>query len=323
MKGFWEYMTIQDNLKGKTVSELKEIAAQIGCTGFSRMKKAELSDLVLENLTDPETVKIFLTTINEEEFKRFKKLCRRPESKDIYLPSFYRIGYGKSHQQELPLYTVLTEEIQAFSLEDLDKAFYRNRRQMQKLYRYLSAFVQYYGIIDLVTAVTLLQKYEGMTITTDDLYVDASTLCMAQTPFWLDQNRIISDALEDEEMEELWESQQGKPYAFLPREQLLRYADMMYAPHLPEAEPVCRFLQEYFRISAKEARKETDFLCQVMMTETEPGEVFDVLHTDGYTFKEIENVQAFLALFTELFQQLPLWMNRGFSQAELPGVMAE
>ena len=33
------------------------------------MKKAELSDLVLENLTDPETVKIFLTTINEEEFK--------------------------------------------------------------------------------------------------------------------------------------------------------------------------------------------------------------------------------------------------------------
>ena len=42
-----------------------------------------------------------------------------------------------------------------------------------------------------------------------------------------------------------------------------------------------------------------------------------------YTFKEIENVQAFLALFTELFQQLPLWMNRGFSQAELPGVMAE
>ena len=138
MKGFWEYMTIQDNLKGKTVSELKEIAAQIGCTGFSRMKKAELSDLVLENLTDPETVKIFLTTINEEEFKRFKKLCRRPESKDIYLPSFDRIGYGKSHQQELPLYTVLTEEIQAFSLEDLDKAFYRNRRQMQKLYRYLS-----------------------------------------------------------------------------------------------------------------------------------------------------------------------------------------
>ena len=98
---------------------------------------------------------------------------------------------------------------------------------------------------------------------------------------------------------------------------------MMYAPHLPEAEPVCRFLQEYFRISAKEARKETDFLCKVMMTETEPGEVFDILHTDGYTFKEIENVQAFLALFTELFQQLPLWMNRGFSQAELPEVMAE
>ena len=214
-------------------------------------------------------------------FKRFKKLCRRPESKDIYLPSFDRIGYGKSHQQELPLYTVLTEEIQAFSLEDLDKAFYRNRRQMQKLYRYLSAFVQYYGIIDLVTAVTLLQKYEGMTITTDDLYVDASTLCMAQTPFWLDQNRIISDALEDEEMEEMWESQQGKPYAFPPAgaaPPLCRHDVRASSSGSGAGLPV---LQEYFRISAKEAQEETDFLCQVMMTEMEPGEVFDILHTDG------------------------------------------
>lgn len=319
MKGFLEYMTIQDNLSGKTVSELKEIAGQIGCTGYSRLKKAELVGLVAENLADSETMKIFLTTIDEDEFKGFKKIRRSPDYKGSSLPSFVRIGFG-AEKKGSPF--CLVQEILDFSLDELDKTFYQNRRYMQKLNRYLTAFVNFYGIIDLDEAVELLQKYEGLTLTRNDLFVDASTLCMACGAFWVDSERVMAASLKDQQdMLELWNGQQGKPYAVLPKNQILRYAEGDYSPSLPQAEPVKRILREYFHLSQQKARDITDAVCLAARKEQQPGDVFNCLKENGLTFAALSDVQYFLQVYTALYNHMPLWINRGFSPAAMTSIV--
>lgn len=309
-------MMIQDNLSNRTVSELKEIAGQVGCTGYSRLKKAELVELIAENLSDHETMKIFLTTIAEDEFKSFKKLCRNRNPYEGDLPSFEWLGYGRTQEDGS---FCLAAEMAAFSMDELDKTFYRNRRYMQKLNCYLTAFVNLYGIVDLDTAVELLQKYGGLALTRNDLFVDAATLCMARNSFWVDTERVITAVLTDRQtVSDLWAGQQGKPYAVLPQAQLLCYVRSDYSPQVTEAGPVKRCLAEYFHLPDWKVKKIVDHISWVARTELHPGDVFDLLNAYGLHFAGMEDVQYFLGLYVNLHSHLPNWWNRGYSPAELP-----
>ena len=313
-------MTILDILKDKTVSELRRIAAGIGCTGCSKLKKAELAEKVAGRLAEPETIRQVLLVMDEDEFKRYKKKRRHPEGAEQLFPTFDVQGYGRSILPDgdfLP-HTVLSDEIRDFPVETLDKAFYKERKELQKLNRWLRAFTGFYGIIEAEAAVRLLKQYEGISCTADELENTAHRLAMANNHFWVSNRLIIHEALDDEaEVDALWQKQQGKPYTAYPKALMFRFADIQYFPRLPQMEPVERFMRDYFHLSEKQAREETECICSILQGEMGPGEVFNVLAVDGLTFLRQEDVEAFMEVFAPLYNNIPLWANRGATPAEM------
>ncbi len=303
-------MTIQQNLTAKTVSELKAEAAKIGCSGTSKLKKAELAQRLAEYLCQPEIMLRTLSAMEEPEFKQFKKALRTP-AQGFSLPSLEKLGYASGAENGS---SVLCEEMKPVS-ELLDKAFYDKRRRLAGLNRYLSAFSAFYGVITLEAAGELLTRYDEKA--SDLLEKDAALLGMAVHGYVLDGNQIIHAGLTAKNAEKISAQQKGKPHAVLNKNEILRYADPDYCCRLAEQTDFCGFLRVRFEYTNHQAAELTKKICQLMQIESHLQPVIDLAHENGLKLEDLGDILDFSQAYEKLNRHYPLWIHCGYTAREI------
>lgn len=303
-------MTIQQNLTAKTVSELKAEAARVGCTGTSKLKKAELAQRLAEYLSQPEVMQRTLLAMEEPEFKQFKKALRTPVQ-GFSLPSLERLGYASGTENGL---SVLCEEMGSVS-GLLDKAFYDTRRHLVGLNRYLSAFSAFYGVMTLDAVRELLTRYDGKS--PESLDEDAALLGIAVHSYVLDEDRIMHAGLTAKNADNIAAQQKGKPHAVLNKSEILRYADPDYCCRPAEQTDFCGFLRARFGCTNHQAAELTKKVCQLMQIESHLQPVIDLTRADGLKMEDLEDVRDFSQAYEKLNRHYPLWIHCGYTAEEI------
>ena len=318
-------MTIKDILSVMTVPDLKKYCTACGLTGLSKCRKPELIEKAAEYMTSPEAIRAALLAIDEGEFKAFKKALRSPEGKvDGLMSALFAAGLAAPDENGEG--SVLADELLGYDLSGLDKSFYNERKKLQLLSRYFRAFVLLYGVIDLDTAGKLLNRYERMTMDASALTDALEQLSAAEQLYRLMGEHIVLSDIADEgeyEVHEYLVQQGDKPYAILPRQELLRYSDIGYIARPPQYKAFVSMLCGSYGMSLRKAQEFADMIVVMYNYGCESETPVDFATDSGIKFGGLEEVSEFVQFVSQLANDTRTFLNRGYTPNELHRLLAQ
>jgi hypothetical protein len=122
----------------------------------------------------------------------------------------------------------------------------------------------------------------------------------------------------EDELEQLLNKQEGKPYYIPEKELLLCYKDDNFYEETPQTKKMYQFLEKY--VSSDNVNGLEDVFYEVhghCEMEMEPVEIIGNLERIGVTFPTKKELMEALRLITDLYNHTRLWSNNGFTPAEL------
>lgn len=309
-------MKLIEILQTRTVSELKEQCMQYQLSRYSKLKKLELAQLLADTMLLDAFLENFFLAIDNASFRSFEKLLKGKKNYPVYdLSPFLMAGYMIKQEDGT---IQIAEELQSFDYKRFDGAFYKYRKQIQKFREYFNAFVSLYGIIPIDKLLSLMSEYEAQPITEHDFFDAYKILSTTQQFFYYLDNALVAEALflDKEDYMNTRQAQVGKPYAHLPKNEFLKYADDQYIEKTPQYFAIAQFLQKTFRVSVKRGEalaRDIAGLCQV---EASFDVILSYLDNIGVRFDE-EQLFPFMSLYTDLQNHTRIWSNCGNTPAML------
>lgn len=129
---------------------------------------------------------------------------------------------------------------------------------------------------------------------------------------------VAADHLLEDEADDFFElvkGQAGKPYKVLPKEEFLKYTDESYFPLSPQS----LAMRNYLRSHGDLKWPDDSWLGIQTMIEIDFSvyDILTVLETEGFTPKNLEDMQRFMNLFQALNNHTRKQINRGHAPSEL------
>lgn len=122
---------------------------------------------------------------------------------------------------------------------------------------------------------------------------------------------------DDEAYYELVDAQQGKPFAVLPKEEFLRFADEFYYPSTLETENMLAYLRKKRRNPGLSAQDLLDEIMLHIVVDDDLDYLFDELNRLGLKFSSEKEVDEFMKRYVPLSNRSRKLSNRGNTSEEL------
>lgn len=316
-------MKLIDILQNRTVSELKEQCASYRLTRYSKLKKAELAQLLSETMLSDDFLERMFLTIDEAAFRGLEKLQKKKavSAHDILPFVDCRLAFKDENGQ-----VELVDEMQSFNLKRFDGAFYKRRKEVQKYRDYLIAFANFYGILPYREMTGLLHSYESAAFDEEELIDICDMLDMCGQSFTFMDDRLVTEALamEPEFYGEILRAQCGKPYARLPKAELLKYTDDSYFEKTPQYFAVAKFFQTVFHLNPKFSAELTADIVGLIQAEAPFSTILEYMDDMGCRFTQFDEdvVLHFMSLYTDLRNNTRIWYNCGHTPNAMARIQA-
>ncbi len=313
-------MKLQEILKKYTVAELRGQCVQYRLFGYSKLKKVELVQQLTTVMLSDDFLDKFFLAIDEKAFRSFERLVKGKKniSSNDLMP-FIEVGYANLQQDGS---VQIAEELQSFTYARFDAAFYKRRKQIQKINDYFNAFANLYGILPGKEMLSFLKEYEGLT-EINEIYDAYKILSLCRHFYFWVEGDIVAEALikDEEEYLDVRQGQIGKPYAHLSKNELLKYADGAYAEKTPQYFEMTKFMQDAFQLSAKRSAELTNDIVGFCQAEAPFSVILGYIEDRGCSFNQFDQniAMCFMSLYTDLYNNTRLWSNCGYS----PNMMSQ
>lgn len=183
---------------------------------------------------------------------------------------------------------------------------------------YLTAFTELYGIVPISTAAELINGYENEAFTAQDIAQFESFYKHIDSDFSFADNYVAYNAILDiGYFEELKRAQRGKPYAVLPKDVILRYAEEGYFEVPPQYGELYDFLVDEVKIDVMVADEITDEIYFTYRANGNDDSIFEILKECNVDFKDEEISKKFLSITEELKNNTRTCENCGNTPNEL------
>ncbi len=199
-----------------------------------------------------------------------------------------------------------------------------NKKVFEATLKYIKAFANLYGIISIKEAQVMLNKYENMSYSIINVLEDESMLTTDRYGFIIleDDNGymiVANDAfyVSENNLEELMQAQQGKSYAKLPKDELLKYEDRDYFQKTPQFRNMITFLMYALKLSNSRATGIAENIAYMCIAGMSPDQVFGLLEEDDVVFADMQQYNQFLMKYSDMANNTRLWENRGHTPNEL------
>lgn len=316
-------MKLIDILQNRTVSELKEQCASYRLARYSKLKKAELAQLLSETMLSDDFLEKFFLALDEPAFRNFEKLLKKKSCSGAWLIPLANVGYVYLDKDSFQI----VEEMQSFDYKRFDGAFYKHRKQVQKYRDYLNAFANLYGILPYREMTGMLRAYEGAAFDEEELFDICSILDICGQSFTFMDDRLVVEtlAIEPEFYDEILRAQFGKPYARLPKTELLKYADNLYFEKTPQYFAVARFFQTVFHLNPKFSAELTADIVGLIQAEAPFSTILEYMDDMGCRFTQFDEDVAlhFMSLYTDLHNNTRIWYDCGYTPNAMSRIQAE
>lgn len=199
-----------------------------------------------------------------------------------------------------------------------------NKKVFETTLKYIKAFANLYGIIPIKEAQAMLNKYENKSYSIANVLEDETMSTTDRYGFIIledDNNYMIvaNDAfyVSENNLEELMQAQEGKRYAKLPKDELLKYEDRDYFQRTPQFRNMITFLMYALKLPNSKATEIAENIAYMCIAGMDPDQVFELLEEDDVVFADIEQYNQFLMKYSDMANNTRLWENRGHTPNEL------
>lgn len=196
-----------------------------------------------------------------------------------------------------------------------------------KLVEYLTAFASLYGLVPIETAIELINGYENEEFTAQDIIQFEKLYSRIDAYFCLADDYILYNEMLDapavDYIEMLKRSQGGKPYAVLPKDIVLRYAEEGYFEVPPQYGELFHFLTDSLNLDVMEADEITDEIYFIYRINGDHNSVFEYLKKHKVDFEEEDQLKKFTLIIDELKNNTRTCENCGNTPNELQKYFSE
>ena len=284
-----------------------------------RETKAVLVEKLLPTVSDEKSLDAFYPYMSDEEIGILKHYLTHKEFAGIWddakLRIFESIGFMCRKGDDIIISDVLANYIQKphYSLE-------QKRRQFDLIIRYFTACSNLYGIFPYDLAIDYYCKYEHKRLKKRDILDIINIIYAKFLPFEPEDEFIVNAEVylvDDDFCEELFDEQANKPYAILPKSELLNYLDKDYVPKNKYYRQMSTFLSLTYGISKIEADDIAFELSHMARAQVDTDMVFELLDDFDICFSDQLQLNSFFAAYQNLCNNTRLWHNCGHTPNEL------
>ncbi|CAM4486026.1 SEC-C metal-binding domain-containing protein [Paenibacillus phoenicis] len=315
---------LSDILPSLTKTRLAALAAVYSIPGRSKMKKEELAAAVQASIENPESLEVALRNSRPKEWELFASLLYgsyQPSNATPFGYYYYFLDRGLlfTFFTDNQLHLVIPDEVKA-AFRKLDQpAFRQALERSHRLYNYLMAAINLYGII---APAKLTEIYNAQnshaSITEEDLLQQLNQFLLRTDQYFeLRQGYIASLDMEDKEFDELKGKVQGKPYYVPEAQELLKYADQDYFEMTPQLTALREFVTKEFHLDAESAEYLVDDIQLGCSMEASLQDLLYEFERRDLNFSSQKQAQQAVALIGDVYDHTRMWSNAGHTLDEL------
>lgn len=267
-------ITLRDIFEDYDKASLVDIAKLHHLKRYSKLKKAELIDFLVERLLDPEVMGAYFMYLSDDELDLMEKFsdqeCMYEMSEreiDLALP-LIEGGYAGSNGWKFLM--IPKDVYQAYKRNCKDKEWKQLRRKTLELAAYLNGGAELYGICPVEKVLQLYSKYTGKHVDENTIEDFCSMIPESKKMFFYQGENLVHKSLFDKaDQEELMQAQRGKDFYLPSKIEIEMLGNKGYLPFDDSmnallkclqnflmgdrefAEDLCIFIQEIFRRGAE------------------------------------------------------------------------
>ena len=313
-------MKLREICNNNTATQLKEIAKSHGLSGYSKMKKAELVELVATHLLNYDTIEDSLFLANDKEIAAFQQVCggnvvKLEEDVMDYIYFFMKGYYNINNDQEISV----PDEIKRMFPLIYSAEFQKKRANFQQVLDYCKAGVNLYGIVPIEQIRKIYNQNNKVEISQEELLKVVEKAKTRDCIVDIKDENFIHELITTNEQayDALLTKQGNKPFYVPSKSEFLNYADDTYVEKNDYYNQFISFLKNVLFMSDEMSEA---LIYEVECMYSEGKDLTDILNgleKQGMEFTSQEQKQTFANEVVNYTNHVRLWENRGNHKVEL------
>lgn len=318
--------TFAEVLGEYTVAELKEMAKGLKLSGYSRMKKDEVIELIKGITLDRELVTLKFLTASERDMELFEEAMNHTVLVDQnamgyrYWLEMLVAFITKKHAIVIP--TEIQEEYAKFKA---DEELQADRKLNALIHEYALACTNLYSIIALDKFVEIMNSQNEQQVTAENVIewcslrylVHGCSMYMYQDGYIMEDIYGENDFDVRENYKEMLEKQGDKEYYIPEREELLRYADVLYVEETPQFSEMFAFIQKNSSLTAEQVYDVCAELQLMIRDGSDTTEIIEMVCERGLELTKDKDANRFFEKFIRMQCTTRMPEHRGLTQNEV------
>jgi acylphosphatase len=308
---------VEDYLKEYTVEDLKQVAKTVGVKGFSKLKKDELIEAVVELQKLPETASYAYQYIDGDSFKSLQSAVKGDAESFTLEEVFglYIMGYAFEDEQDVGTFFISETIKKLYSGADT-KDNYENRLEIQRWLNLVRASLHLYGIVSFEQVVHLFKKYYDETVTSEEV-VSFLRKAPYDITINLDEEELVIEDMNDEQYLMIKKLQGGRPYYEPEFAKFIKFSQPNYIDESSYHQELKEFVEERLTSEGEDSYSAYIELLQYILQGSDRSEVIQYLSDRGVEFKSQEEEKAFFDNISGIVKNIRHFKYRGFKESEL------
>jgi len=312
-----------DMLQAKTVAVLRRLGSLYKVPNCSRKKKAEIIPLLIDKMTNIDTLREHLILLKPTEWVLFKKAASADRLIDEKAPlrdilKLHILGIMGTYYFNIHFYFVVPVEIRQLFLE-LGEGFQQEKEFADLLNDYAVAATNLYGVITQDDFVELFNSQNDRKTDIDEVFSTLLRFVYFGNGYVFWEEYIVNDEFEEDDYEdvELCAKTAAEKPRYLPgREELLKYSDWSYVEKTPQLTK----LRAYVLKNATDDKKLADEIVEkyhfAAARKAKPQEYIDIIKEHDILLSD-DKTKSLMYLVFDLENNVRRWINNGNTESEL------
>ena len=313
-------MKLREICNNNTAVQLKEIAKGHGLSGYSKMKKAELVELIVNHLLDYDTIEECLFLATKNEFEAFERVVSGEvksleENVEDYVYFFMQGYININDAKEISI----PDEVKRMFPVIASADFRKKRDNFNKILDYCKAGVNLYGIVGIDQILKIYNQNNKVKLSREELLAVVEKAQTRNCVVEVKEDNFIHELITTSEhaYDLLLEKQGTKAYYVPSKSEFLNYADEMYVEKNEYHSKLEAFLKNTLFMNEEMIEA---FVYEVECMYSEGKDIMEILanlENQGLELTSKEQKQAFVNEVSNYTNYIRLWENRGNNKVEL------
>lgn len=312
---------LQTVLNSKNLKQLKLACRLLDIDLYHKTRKADIIDALYDTLNKKETLDFIYLCLSDEEIENFKLAAANDmfnnSYDEDYLEVFDVLGYINIKNG------IFISDVMSDYINSSHKELEAKKKRLALINKYFICFANLYGIVPVNKLAELFNRYEKKRLQKREI-ADMQKMCMIKPLQYIifdDYYLINREAWyfdeDNDYFYELIESQNGKRYATLPKEELFKYLDINYFEKTPQYRKMQTMLSLELGLSKADAEELADNFAYMCKADVDFDYVFQYLEEKNIVFKDMEQCNKFMGAYADMQNNTRLWENCGNTPVEM------